>query len=262
VHKYTPKEIRFIESKSAGHSNAELTGLFNKRFKTSISLSAMQSVCFCHGISVGVKYHKYTPKEIKFLESKVTGRTIPELTALFNKRFGLSITESQIMCFMSNHKLRNGRDCRFRPGQTPFNKGKKKWWTGGEETRFKPGHTPANHRPVGSKRINVDGYLEVKIAEPNKWKGKHVVIWEAANGKVPKGKAIIFADGNRLNLKLENLLMVSRAELAVMNRWRLIYPDTDMTKIGKTIADIKIKISERKKGMKKRKKSLAGRGNK
>jgi hypothetical protein len=213
----------------------------------------MQSVCFCHGISVGVQSHKYTLKEIRFLESKVTGRSYAELTAMFNKRFGLSMTANQIGRTLKRFNLSNGRDCRFRHGHIPFNKGKKKWWTGGEETQFKPGNIPWNHRPVGSKRINVDGYVEVKIAEPNKWKSKHVLVWEAATGKVPKGNAIIFADGNRLNLKLKNLLMVSRAELAVMNHLGLISTSAEITKVGKTIADIKIKISERKKGIKKSK---------
>jgi hypothetical protein len=82
-----------------------------------------------------------------------------------------------------------------------------------------------------------------------------VLFWEAANGKVPKGTAIIFADRNRFNLDLDNLLMVSRAELLVMNHSGLIFDNADATKVGKTIADIKIKIRERKIGMKKRKKS-------
>jgi hypothetical protein len=222
----------------------------------------MQSVCFSRGITGGGKAHKYTAKEIKFLSRKVAGRSYAEMTALFNKRFGLSMTAKQIGSTLKRFNLSNGRDCRFRPGLVPHNKGKKRWWTGGEETRFKPGQMPHNYLPVGSERITRDGYAEIKIRNPGTWKARHIIIWEKAHGKVPKGNAIIFADGNRLNLKLENLLMVSRAELAVMNRSGLISDNAEITKVGKTIADIKIKISERKRGMKKRKKSLAGRGNK
>jgi hypothetical protein len=114
---------------------------------------------------------------------------------------------------------------------------------------------PHNYLPVGSERITKDGYAEIKIRNPRTWKAKHIIIWEKAHGKVPKGNAIIFADGNRLNLKLKNLLMVSRAELAVMNHLGLISTNAEITKVGKTIADIKIKIAERKKGIKKSKRS-------
>jgi hypothetical protein len=247
VHRYTPKELRFIESKIAGRSYAELTAMFNKRFKTAISFRAMQSVCSYYGITGVGKAHKYSAKEIKFLRSKVVGRSYAELTALFNKRFGLSKTVRQISGTLKRYNLSNGRDCRFRPGQTSFNKGKKKWWIGGEETQFKRGHLTWNKQPVGTERINPDGYAEIKIRNPRTWKAKHKIIWEKAHGKVPKGSVVIFADGNRLNLKLKNLLMVTRAELAVMNHLGLIYTDADITKIGKTIADIKIKIGERKR---------------
>jgi hypothetical protein len=112
---------------------------------------------------------------------------------------------------------------------------------------------PWNYDPVGTERINPDGYVDIKIANPNKWKGKHRIIWEKANGPVPKGYAIIFADGNRRNFKLKNLLMVSRAELSVMNKLGLIYKNSDLTKTGKLIADIKLQIGKRKRGRKKQK---------
>jgi hypothetical protein len=195
--------------------------------------------------------HKYTPEEIRFIKSEIAGRSYAELTELFNQRFGLSVTVGQMKSFRGNYGLRNGRDFRFPPGHVPFNKGRKGVNQGGIETQFKPGQMPHNYQPVGTERINTDGYAEVKIRNPKTWKAKHLIIWEAAYGTVPKGNVIIFADGNRLNLSLDNLLMVSRSELVVMNRWRLIFKHADSTKVGKTIADIKIKIADRKRGMKK-----------
>jgi hypothetical protein len=106
---------------------------------------------------------------------------------------------------------------------------------------------PVTYRPVGTERLNNDGYFEVKIRDPKTWKHKHVIIWEKAHGKVPKGHVIMFADGNKLNVSLSNLLMVSRRELAVMNRCGLISGDKDLTKAGKSIAAIKILIGERER---------------
>ena len=195
--------------------------------------------------------HWYTPKEIRFLEKKVIGRSYAELTELFNERFGLSVTVSQLGGTLKRYNLTNGRDGRFRLGQIPFNKGRKGIRLS-RRTEFKRGQMPWNHKPVGTKRVNGEGYLEIKIAEPKTWKAMHVLIWEKANGPVPKRHAIIFADGNKSNIALKNLLMVSRSELAVMNHCGLISANRDLTKVGKTVADLKILFSRRKRRLKKR----------
>lgn len=104
---------------------------------------------------------------------------------------------------------------RFRKGSIPPNKGKRmspELYAKCAPTMFKKGHTPGNHKPVGSERVNVDGYIERKVAEPNKWECKHRIIWKQAHGDIPKGYNIQFKDGNPLNCILENLYIISRAE--------------------------------------------------
>jgi hypothetical protein len=169
------------------------------------------------------------------------------MAELFNRHFSPAITLLQMKAFMGNRRLCNGRDGRFRPGNVPFNKGRKGVVQGGVETQFKPGHLPWNYRPVGSERINPDGYAEVKTADPDVWKGRHIIIWEAANGTVPPGHVIIFADGTRKNLVPDNLLVVSRRELAVMNQMGLISGSADLTRVGKSVADIRLLIADRKR---------------
>jgi hypothetical protein len=182
---------------------------------------------------------RYTPKEISFIKRHVAGRSRVEMTELFNgQHFATPVTVAQMTSFIKNNKLRNGLDGRFRPGHAPVTKGVK---------RFKKGVMPWNYLPVGSERINGDGYVDVKIADPKTWRAKHLLIWEAANGHVPEGHAVMFADGNRLNLEPGNLLLVTKAELAVMNGLSLISNNGELTRIGKTVAGIKIRITERKK---------------
>jgi hypothetical protein len=89
-------------------------------------------------------------------------------------------------------------------------------------------------------------YVEVKTGHDT-WERKHAVIWKKANGKIPKGYVVIFADGNNRNFALNNLLLVSRAELGVMNRCGLISVHKKLTQTGKIIADIKIAIGKRKR---------------
>lgn len=111
-------------------------------------------------------------------------------------------------------------DTRFKKGTVPPNKGKKmsaEQYAKSSSTMFKKGGIPQNYRPVGSERVNVDGYIEIKIADPSKWELKHRFIWEESNGKIPAGMNLIFKDNNPLNVKLDNLMLVTRAENMIIN---------------------------------------------
>ncbi|GMO33897.1 MAG: HNH endonuclease signature motif containing protein [Termitinemataceae bacterium] len=198
--------------------------------------------------------HRYTTAEIRFLKKKAPGRSFDELATMFNKYFSHRLKHSAVIQTCSRYGITNGRDCRFHAGQTVWNKGMKGWSAPGtEKTRFKKGNRPANHRPIGSERINSDGYVQIKVAEPNKWKMKSVMVWEKENGKLPKGMIIIFADGNKLNLGLDNFLVISRRELAVMNHLKLISINGDLTKIGKKVANIHMLMADRRRELKKQK---------
>lgn len=112
-----------------------------------------------------------------------------------------------------------GRATRFQKGRTPFQKGKKiEEWMSPEgiansvKGRFKKGRPSQNIRPVGSERVNVDGYIEIKIAEPSKWRQKQRVVWEAEHGPVPDGYMVSFIDGNKQNCALSNLRLITKAD--------------------------------------------------
>ena len=126
----------------------------------------------------------------------------------------------------SNHP--NTIAARFPKGHIPDNKGKKmspEVYSKVSKTMFKKGHTPVNHREVGSERINVDGYIEVKVAEPNKWRCKHRVIWEQNNGKIPAGFNVQFKNHNPLDCRIENLYLISKAEqMRTENSYIARYP--------------------------------------
>ena len=97
-----------------------------------------------------------------------------------------------------------------RPGQTEYMSEEQLAKT--KATRFKKGHIPKNHKPVGYERITRDGYIEVKTAEPNVFELKHRLVWIEHNGEIPPGYNIQFKDGNRQNVSIENLYMISRSE--------------------------------------------------
>ena len=163
---------------------------------------------------------RYTAEEKAFLRSFIPRHFSYEVQRAFEEKFGRSITCSQIKCFKGNNKVRSGMDTRFKKGTVPPNKGKKmsaEQYAKSSRTMFKKGGIPQNYRPVGSERVNVDGYIEIKIADPSKWELKHRFVWEESNGKIPAGMNLIFKDNNPLNVKLDNLMLVTRAENMIIN---------------------------------------------
>lgn len=126
----------------------------------------------------------------------------------------------------ANHP--NSIAARFKKGHVSHNKGQKvspDVYAKMQPTMFKKGHTPVNHREVGSERINVDGYIEVKVAEPNKWRPKHRVIWEQHHGSIPRGFNVQFKNHNPLDCRIENLYLISKAEqMRTENSYIARYP--------------------------------------
>ncbi len=182
--------------------------------------------------------HTYSAEVKKFIEENVRGNTSTELTRMVNDKFGTNYGVNNIKAYMKNHKLRNGLDTSFKKGHIPANKGKKGiCGRGCEKTWFKKGHTPSNHKPVGSERIDSkDGYVLIKVAEPRTWKHKHRVIWEQHHGPIPKDYVVIFLDGDKQNLDINNLALITRNELKIMNNQRLRSEDAAITETGVLIA--------------------------
>ena len=202
------------------------------------------------------KRHKYTREEDNFLIKNVKGKTLKELTNMINKEFDLNLTENSI----SNRKVKLGIKSgniggRFEKGHIPANKGKPmkpEQYEKCKKTMFKRGHIPANRREVGSERVTKDGYLKIKIqdGQGNKnWILKHRFIYEQVNGPIPKRHKVIFADGNKRNFEIDNLLLVSYSEQLIINKNNLLKSDKELTKTGVTIAKVMNKVNKRKKDL-------------
>lgn len=191
--------------------------------------------------------HQYTMEEQRFMAEYVPRHSYREIQKAFTEKFGWEISLSQVNSYIGNHHLSTGRTGRFQKGQEPPNKGKKGVCAAGcEKSWFKKGHIPANYRPVGSERVNADGYIEVKVADPNKWKLKHRVVWESANGKIPKGYIIIFRDNDKTNTDIDNLLLIKRGTHAVLNHTGLCEYSGEFKETAICIAELKAATSRAK----------------
>jgi hypothetical protein len=123
-------------------------------------------------------------------------------------------------------RLRRGDDAgkqhRFRPGMTPWNAGKKGWTAGGRsaETRFKPGarlgRAAQLWQPIGSERMTKDGYRERKVTDTGvtrvDYVGLHRLLWEEHHGPVPAGHIVVFSNGDKTDIRIDNLECISRIE--------------------------------------------------
>ena len=201
---------------------------------------------------------KYCPEHIEWLRENIQGCHFKDLTDMFNERFGMDLKVSTMVSLTDRNGLHNGIDAKFnkgheptqfRKGHVPANKGKK-GEGGWEPTQFKKGNRPANYRSVGSERVNVEDYVEIKVADPKTWTYKHVLVWEEHNGLIPKGHVVIFGDGDRRNFDINNLILVSQRQLLSLNRNGLIQNDADLTRSAIIVTDIIHKMSEKKGLMK------------
>jgi len=129
-------------------------------------------------------------------------------------------------------RLRRGDDVgakyRFTKGRVPANKGLRRPGYGPgrmRETQFKKGVRQGVavrlYKPIGTERISKDGYFERKVNDDlplqGRWRAVHLVVWEEANGPLPQGHAIAFKNGDRADIRLENLECITRRELMARN---------------------------------------------
>ena len=144
--------------------------------------------------------------------------------------------------FLSEQRKTLGINGQFKKGLILHNKGKKlsdATKAKLAKTMFKNGDRPHNALPVGTESEDKDGYLMVKIAEPNVWRYKHHI---AFGEPVPKGNKVIFIDGNKRNFGKANLMLVSNAEL--MNRNTMNRYPPELVQLLKTLSKLKKRVSE------------------
>ena len=128
-----------------------------------------------------------------------------------------------------------GAASRFQRGHVPANKGLRRpgWGPGRmKETQFKKGArvgvAARNWRPVGTILADSEGYLRIKLREarpgeaygfgnPRVWPFLHRHVWEQARGPIPPGHVVVLTNGNKADVRLENLQLITRRELMARN---------------------------------------------
>lgn len=271
-----PQEVHdFIRENYRGRPVRELAAMTSEKFGIDFTYAKMRAYLKNHDYCTGAPKGnppgyspKYPPGMADFVRSIAAGKSTQEIVDLVNAEFGEgTITVQYMKAYKKNHGINTGLTGRFEPGHVPATKGKT--WDEymspeaqerSRQTTFKKGHVPHNgETPVGTIRVRHDHrnrggrpYTWQKTAEPNVWRMKHVIEWEEHNGPVPEGCMVTFADGDTLNWHIDNLILETRAQHAVKNRWGIHGYDRESAQAANTIADVKMAISKAKKKGRKR----------
>lgn len=164
-----------------------------------------------------IRHGAWTDEEDAFLRAHYATRTGPQIAQLLG-RSG-SAVRNRVGILGLKKRLNAGR---FKAGGTPWNKGSH-YVAGGNSprTRFQPGNRPHTWQPIGHVRVTKDGYLQRKATDtgytPHDYVFIHHLVWRMHGNTVPPGHALVFRDGDKRNVDINNLELVTRTELMRRN---------------------------------------------
>lgn len=173
---------------------------------------------------------RWTVDEVNYLREHYADKTALSVgmaigkteSQVHNKAFHLKLKKSPVFLTMAGRELsmrESAKVGRFKSGHQTWNKGIK-GSTGlhdaSRASQFKVGQLPHNHHPIGYERIDCEGYLHRKISDTGHTKRDfklvHHIIWQSVHGEIPSGCYIVFADGNKANFDIDNLVCLTKAE--------------------------------------------------
>jgi hypothetical protein len=190
---------------------------------------------------------RWTPAEERLLRGEYPGGDTRELARRLNRSrrclwvrarlLGLSKNAAALRRIGLNPAFRAaGVSHRFQKGHVPWSKGTH-FKAGGRsaETRFRKGES-LNRMPIGSTRWIGDGhsdrrYLYRKVSDVPlvpytvNWKAEHHLRWERYRGPVPEGYALVFRNGDRSDVRIANLELITRRELMRRNTIHRLPPE-------------------------------------
>lgn len=266
-----PQEVHdFVKKWAPKLRDEDLAEACNKKFGTSFTAKSMKAFRGNHGYRNGKKqwtkeeywkYQKRYPQGMyEFIRDNSWNVSSKEMAEMVNEKFGTTFTPSGMKQFRQRHGIKSGCTGWYQKGHAPGTKGKTleeickndpEKLARVRATQFKKGQRPINELPVGSIVVNSDGYkLRKKQMEGTlweRWEFLHRAVWEENNGPIPKGMMVSFKDSNKLNCDISNLMLITKAENAMLTHSGLRSEDPDLTEAGLNVARVKLAMNNAKK---------------
>lgn len=264
------KRLRELTKRGVGHTEiaAEL-GCVDPRTVRKIQLEL--------GLVAPHVKQPWTKKEVKLLRKMYPNSSVAELVSAFNRPIERIYAAANVrgirrsaeyMASPAAYSLRRrgynpGKAFQYPKGHVPANKGlRRPGYSPGRmsETQFKKGNLSGFAaelvKPVGTILADHEGYLRIKIKEQTQddprgwtrcvWPLLSWHNWEKANGRpVPPGHNLVFIDGDRNNCEVDNLELLSDAELMRRNTIHNLPPK--LKEVIHLKAAIRAHVTRRKK---------------
>lgn len=164
-----------------------------------------------------------------------------ELAAFLSADWDMDIDRRILNAFRLRKGIKTGRTGYFHTAENPGYVPPKGSHLS-PATEFKKGMKPHNTAPVGTKVKDAGGYWKQKIAEPDKWEYIHRMIWEEAHGKLDRQVPVVFLNQNKDDLRLENLMAITRGDLVTLNHTMKLSTDAEINKTMIITAKLKSAI--------------------
>jgi len=272
IYRYPPEVHEFVKTHCMELRDSELAEACNRELGTSFTKESMKSFRANHKYKNGLPPHltreeylkKHYPEGMyEFIRDNSWNVSSQAMAEMVNEKFGMNYTATMMKQFRQRWGIKSGLTGWYQKEHAPANKGKKlEEYLSPERaaevkrrtaaTQFKKGDRPVNELPIGSIVVNSDGYKLLKIHMAGKlwerWCFLHRVVWQNYFGDIPEGMLVSFKDSNPLNCDPSNLMLISKAENAVMNRFNYRFEDPDLTMAGLAVVKLHNKVRERRKG--------------
>ena len=181
----TKEEIEFLQNNYHKMSIKELTKELNKCLGKNRHYGTIKTFCRVK-LGLNKNGNLYTKEELEWLKNNTQVLSREECTKQFNKKFNKNKSKEslKVTCLRYGYK--------FHPTKGRYN------------------YNKSISHPIGHEFIH-RGYVYIKYKNDygqNNFMPKHRYVWEQHYGPIPKGKVIIFYDGDQSNCDINNLKLV------------------------------------------------------
>lgn len=215
-----------IENLYAYPSYKALAEAHNATFGTTIGASAMN-----HHVKHDLGIDKcrlsgefLTAEQKAFIEEYYPHHSVKDTVKAFNEKFGTNKKKHTMLNYARRRGLVVDEEIVTKSKREPHRMG---------------GPSKNAERALGSTRFDGQYWL---IKTTDGWKPCHRAIWEEHFGKVDKGNAVIYLDGDRTNWSIDNLQEVPITYLGMLDRNGLRSHHPIVTKAGIMWCDLQVAI--------------------
>ncbi len=164
--------------------------------------------------------NKYTKEFENFVRKNASKYTRKELILLLENKFNVKLSNDALRRYLNRHKIDKYTDYK------------------------KYNVRDVKRSKIGAEKITKEGVF-IKIAQPDIWRRKTRVMYEKYhNCKLTEEEYILFLNQNINDFRKENLVKITKKELAYLHNNKTLSSNPSLTKLALLSAKLMIKIKE------------------